>query len=128
MIKEYADKLLELVNIERTKAGVKPLTATPLMHTLAAIRAAELEIYYSHFRPDGREFYTIFDEFGIEITGKAGENLFMKHSTPESVVDGWLQSEFHRNQLLDEKFNTIGVGVHMDDNGTFYWVLLFMEE
>ena len=126
MLRDYALKVVELVNIERAKEGLGALATSELLHAAATVRAAEAEIHWSHERPDGRSCFTVLTELGIAFRG-AGENLAKVYRTPESVVEGWMNSPDHRENIMQEKFGKIGVGLHMDHEGTLYWAQFFTD-
>lgn len=125
-LREYSLKVVELVNTERAKEGLGALATSELLHAAASIRAAEAEIHWSHERPDGRSFATVLVELAIPYRG-AGENLGMNYKTPESVVDGWMNSPGHRENIMRDAFGRIGVGIHVAEDGTIYWAQLFTD-
>ena len=118
-----ADRVIELVNQERTSRGLQPLLKHDGLMVAAAARAKELSQRYSHTRPDGSECFTILWHLGIDY-GYAGENIAMGQRTPEIVMNDWMNSSGHRANILSENFDYIGVGYTMVD-GYPYWVQLF---
>ena len=58
-----ADRVLELINAERTKMGHGILSTAPKAHEIATVRAKELTIKFSHDRPDGRLSGTVYNDF-----------------------------------------------------------------
>ena len=119
----YADQVLQLVNVERVKAGLSQLTMNSTLTDAANVRGVEIVSTFSHTRPDGTSCFTVFDEFGIN-PGAAGENIAYGYPSAESVVEGWMNSPGHRANILNGKFNKLGVGVHKNGN-TIYWTQLF---
>ena len=118
-----ADRVIELVNQERTSRGLQPLVKHDGLMVAAAARAKELSQRYSHTRPDGSECFTILWHLGIDY-GYAGENIAMGQRTPEIVMNDWMNSSGHRANILNENYDCIGVGYTMVD-GHPYWVQLF---
>ena len=118
-----ADRVIELVNQERTSRGLQPLVKDDRLMVAAAARAKELSQRYSHTRPDGSECFTILWHLGIDY-GYAGENIAMGQRTPEIVMNDWMNSSGHRANILNENYDCIGVGYTMVD-GHPYWVQLF---
>ena len=53
----------------------------------------------------------------------AGENIAMGYPTPEAVVDGWMNSEGHRANILNPSFTVIGVGYVEQGH---YWTQMFI--
>ena len=75
-------------------------------------RAEEAGEVWSHTRPDGTNFHTVFAQCGLKYTAY-GENLFAVNAeyTPAQVLEEWQDSPAHNENLLRENFNGIGVGV-----------------
>lgn len=119
----YAAQVVNLVNKEREKAGLTPLVNNMDTADAALIRAKEIKQSFSHTRPDGKSFDTVLKESGVSFKS-AGENIAWGQKTPEEVVNGWMNSEGHRANILSGNFTSIGVG-HYESNGTSYWVQLF---
>lgn len=106
---KYAEEILALVNKERSAAGVSPLMLNMTMTAAAAKRAEEITEYFSHDRPDGSSCFTVFDEYGLSWS-YVGENIAFGYNSSESVMDGWMNSEGHRNNILSPDFTELGVG------------------
>ncbi len=115
-LKDDALEVIRLVNEERAKQGLEPLDVDENLMELARIRAEELEGKFSHERPDGTH---------IAQTFSGGENIAGDHPSPSAVMEAWMDSEGHRNNILRERFHYIGVGCYQDANGDLYWVQLF---
>lgn len=126
---EYRKEVLRLVNEERAKAGVGPLDMDDTMLTNAAqVRAKEITESFSHTRPDGRKCGTAyFDQGGTKTY--IGENIAAGYTTPQKVVQGWMESTGHRENILRPQFKKIGVGYYYKTNTeyTHYWVQMFTD-
>jgi uncharacterized protein YkwD len=120
----YAEQVVVLVNQERAAYGLSALRISENVTAAAMIRATEIQTSFSHTRPDGRSFSTALTQKNVSFRG-AGENIAYGQSSPEVVVDAWMNSEGHRANILNEKFTTIGIGYLQSANGTKYWVQLF---
>lgn len=120
----YVLRVVELVNEERAKAGLKPVTLQKNISAAAQVRAQETEVSFSHTRPDGTKFTTALAQAGVTYRG-AGENIAWGQRTPEQVMNGWMNSAGHRANILNEKFTSIGVGYYQNAAGTNYWTQLF---
>lgn len=118
----YAEQILEIVNYERKKAGVPELTLDEDLCKAADIRAMELRKNYSHTRPDGSKCFTVLDDSKITYS-TAGENIAKGQSTCKEVMQGWMNSENHKNNILSTKYTKIGIGYDPDTN---CWVQLFV--
>ena len=123
-VSEYAQEVVRLVNIERERAGLAKLTMDATLSAAAQVRAQEIDVSFSHTRPDGTSCFTVLKEFGIGYRA-CGENIAKGSPSPARVVEGWMNSAGHRVNILNENFTTIGVGVHADAAGTLHWAQLF---
>ena len=119
----FASQVLKLVNQERAKGGLQPLTMSSALTAPANKRAQEIKTKFSHTRPNGTQWSTVLDEFGVSVR-TAGENLAYGYNTPEAVVEGWMNSPGHRANIMNANFNKIGIGVY-NSNGTVYCTQLF---
>lgn len=119
----YAEEVLRLVNVERSKAGLSPLTTNTTLKAAADKRAQETAVSFSHTRPNGSKFSTVLQEYGISYR-TAGENIAYGQRTPQDVVNAWMNSPGHRANILNSNFNKIGIGVYQS-NGVIYWSQLF---
>ena len=116
-----AEEVVRLVNAERAKEGLSPLSISTKATQGAQIRAQEILTLFDHTRPDGSSFSSIFKDMGISYY-TAGENIAMGYPSPEAVVAGWMNSPGHRANILNANFNAIGVG-YAPGNA---WVQLFI--
>lgn len=121
----YANEVLKLINQERAKAGLKALTTTTSLQNAANKRALETVTSFSHTRPDGRSFSTVFADYGISYRA-AGENIAEGQRTPSEVMNAWMNSPGHRANILGSQFGKVGVGVYKSAQGRYYWTQEFM--
>lgn len=124
VFQQYAVEVLEIVNRERGEAGLEALYAAEDLDGAAAVRARELETLFAHVRPDGNLCFTVFKEFAI-VSKARNENIAGNFRTPESVVKALMNSQPHREAILGSAYDRLGVGIHEDAAGKFYWVQLF---
>ncbi len=118
------NEVIKLVNAERTKRGLSKLTTNSKMAAASDKRAKEISTKFSHTRPNGKSCFTVFAEYGIK-TGYAGENIAYNYSSAaKDVVNMWMNSPGHKDNILNSKFKTIGVGLYVKE-GRYYWVQLF---
>ena len=120
---KIAKEVIRLTNIERRKNGKSDLKYHAKLQQAAMTRAKELEIKYSHERPDGRDIGTAAYEAGVG--NPCGENIGAGFTKPEAVVKAWMDSPGHASAILDANATHIGVGYHKGKNGTGYWVQEF---
>ncbi|RHR70796.1 CAP domain-containing protein [Eubacterium sp. AF15-50] len=115
---------MELVNKERSKAGLNALSIDENIETAAMVRSKEIEKSFSHTRPNGSSFSTALSENGVKFMG-AGENIAWGQRSPEEVMNGWMNSSGHRANILNSSFKKIGVAYYVGANGRTYWTQLF---
>ena len=119
----YVQQIVNLVNEERAKEGLAPLTLDTKVSAAAQVRAQEIVTSFSHTRPDGASFATALKEQNISYR-RAGENIAWGQKSPEAVMNAWMNSSGHRANIMNENFTTIGVGYYQV-NGVNYWCQLF---
>ena len=117
---KIAKEVIRLTNIERRKNGKSDLKYHAKLQQAAMTRAKELEIKYSHERPDGRDSSTAVYEAGVG--NSHGENIGVGFTNPEAVIKAWMDSPGHASAILDANATHIGVGYYKGKNGTNYWV------
>ncbi len=117
-----ASQVVDLVNQERAKAGLSPLTAVSNLNSFAQTRSTELVTVFDHVRPDGSNPLTAV--FGLGNYSTAGENIAMGYSSAQAVMEGWMNSPGHRANILSANFTSIGVGCY-SSNGVLYWTQVF---
>lgn len=120
-----ANEVLNLVNKYRVQNGLSELVYDAGAECAATIRAKETEQLFSHTRPDGSRCFTALDECDVKYSG-AGENIAMGQSSPEAVMNDWMNSQGHRENILNPNFKKLGVGVHKGSDGRYYWAQMFI--
>ena len=120
----FIQQVVDLVNAERAKEGLSPLTIDTKVQAAAQVRAQECEQLFSHTRPNGSSFATALQEQNVSYRS-AGENIAWGQRSPQEVMNGWMNSEGHRANIMNANFTTIGVGYYQNANGTNYWCQLF---
>lgn len=105
-------RILALLNDYRTQNGLNPLDMDLKLAAVAAVRAYECSLSFSHTRPDGRDCFSALDDYGYSYWS-AGENILMCSDimSAEAMVDAWMSSEGHRANILSEAFTLAGIGV-----------------
>ncbi len=120
----YENKVLELVNVERQKAGIAALKMDETIRNVARMKSQDMQAkrYFDHNSPTYGSPFDMMKQFGITYKS-AGENIAMGQRTPEEVVKGWMNSPGHRANILNASFNYIGVGYVANGN---YWTQMFV--
>ena len=129
---EFAQEVLRLTNEFRFEHGLSPLTMSEELTITAQNYArlmAELD-FFSHIGADGSAPWDRAAAQGY--TARAvGENIAAGQRTPAEVVRGWIESDSHRQNLLNPDYIELGVGYFAleDDFGQVnyghYWTQLF---
>ena len=114
-----------MVNQERVKAGLGKVVLDKTIQKAAMIRVKEIEVSFSHTRPNGSSFSSVLKENGISYHG-AGENIAWGQTSPKEVMKAWMNSDGHRANILNPNFKKIGVGYYKNASGRKYWSQLFV--
>ena len=117
------NRILELVNEQRTQNGLSPVTLDNTVCQAAQIRVNEILSVFDHKRPDGTSCFTVYEDVQVEPES-AGENIASGYDSPDAVVNAWMNSEGHRENILTPGFTKLGIG-YMQVNGRNYWTQLF---
>ena len=120
----YEAEVVRLVNEERAKYGLAALIQDDGAQNVAHVRAKEIVQSFSHTRPDGSSCFTAASDLGVTYRS-AGENIAYGYATPAQVVNGWMNSEGHRKNILSASYTKIGVGSY-SANGVMYWSQFFV--
>lgn len=107
------------VNKSRIKAGLPAFNWSDTLKSAAAIRAKEVTKKWSHYRPDGSEYWT------VDVNSVYGENISKGFRTADAAVVSWMESETHRTNLLDADYQTMAIYVYEGKDGNWYWVTEF---
>ena len=105
----YEAEVVRLVNAERAKYGLAALTQNDGAQNVAHVRAKEIVQSFSHTRSDGRSCFTAASDLGVTYRS-AGENIAYGYATPAQVVNGWMNSEGHRKNILSAVYTKITAG------------------
>lgn len=121
---EYEMEVIRLVNQIRKQNGLSELKYNWELSRVARYKSEDLKnnSYFSHTSPIYGSPFTMMKNFGISYRS-AGENIAMGYTTPEAVVNAWMNSSGHRANILNPSFTEIGVGYVA--NGK-YWTQMFI--
>ena len=121
--------LIELTNKERQSLGVNSLEENALLNKAAQLKAQDIITYdyFSHQSPTGITPWYWFKKAGYNYQ-IAGENLGIGFLDSEEIYQAWNDSPSHRANLLNPKYQDIGIAVLKGDfngNETTLVVQLF---
>lgn len=124
-IESMEQGVLRLVNIERTKAGLKSLVIYSELSKVALLKSEDMALfgYFDHISPNYGTPFEMMTSQGISYTA-AGENIAKGYKTPEEVVSAWMNSPGHKANILNPLFNRMGLGLYVGDST--YWTQMFM--
>jgi uncharacterized protein YkwD len=108
----YAADVTALVNQQRAANGCKALTVNVAISTAAHEHSQDMGVngYFAHDTPSGVTPWTRMEDAGY--TQPAGENIAEGYLSPRDVVDSWMNSPGHRDNILNCAFNATGVGYY----------------
>ena len=103
--------LLDSTNAQRGRYGRRPLTLNDRLNSAAQAKANDMATrnYWSHNTPEGGEPWEFVVDAGYAYE-KAGENLAYGFSSAQTAVNGWMNSQTHRENLLDASYQEVGFG------------------
>lgn len=104
---EWEWETLRLVNEERLKKGLDPLTSFQKLQEAAQIRANKI----AQGTGTGDSF-AILDEKGIAYNAASAGTSF-RHKSPENAVEQWMDSRVEEN-LLSRDYKFFGLGIQKD--------------
>lgn len=106
------EQLLQSTNQKRQQAGLTPLRLNGALSNAAANKALYMfqKNFWAHVAPDGKTPWDFILASGYQYT-MAGENLAKNFSTSTAVVDAWMGSQSHRENLLKPGYEDVGFAV-----------------
>ena len=120
----FESEVVRLVNDIRRQNGLQPLTADWELSRVARYKSQDMldKGYFSHTSPTYGTPFQMIKAFGLSYR-TAGENIAKGYSTPQAVVNGWMNSSGHRANILNASYTKIGVGYVAQGN---YWTQMFI--
>lgn len=103
-----------LTNAERAQAGLAPVVAEGRLESAAQAFSGRMvtERFFDHVAPDGQ---TLVQRLAAYLGWRRiGENIAWGEgslATPRSIVQSWMDSPGHRENILTADFSEIGIGV-----------------
>lgn len=103
--------LLSSTNAVRTAQGLGALTNDSQLNSSAQAKAQDMlnKDYWAHVAPDGTEPWYFFSQAGYNYS-RASENLAYGFMSSQAVIDGWMNSASHRDNMLGT-YNDVGFGI-----------------
>jgi uncharacterized protein YkwD len=126
-------ELVQLINSERARYGLWPVTSNALLNTVARNHSADMAArnFFDHTNPEGKTPAMRAEEAGYPAYGWgdvfAGEDIAAGYTTPGTTLAGWMTSAGHCVGVLNPEFREIGTGYAHADSSQYrhYWTALF---
>lgn len=108
----HVEQLLQETNTIRQAKGLPVLTVNQQLSQAAGKKAQDMfaKGYWAHNSPDGATPWDFIAGSGYRYV-VAGENLAKNFSTSQSVVQAWMESPTHRDNILKSSYREIGFAV-----------------
>jgi uncharacterized protein YkwD len=115
-----AGQVLAITNVQRRAAGCGPLKVDPRLMRVAQRHSQDMATrgYFSHTTPDGTAWDTREIAAGYPADKTGGENIAYGQATAAIVMNVWMHSPPHRENILSCEFTTIGIGYYPNGH---YW-------
>lgn len=120
--RSMAEQAFAKVNEQRSAAGLGVLAWDENLYDFACNRSQQIVSNFSHYLPDGSEV----SDYLLNVGGAYGygENIASNYKSITNLINGWMNSQGHKENILDPRFNA-GVMACYGYGGTYYWVNLF---
>ncbi len=112
--------LLAETNRNRTQNGLSILAENEKLNASALAKCNDMiaRNYWSHYGPNGDEKPWEFITKAGYSYNKSGENLAYGQENAPDVINGWMNSPKHRDNMLKPEFTEVGYGVCLAPNYT----------
>ena len=119
-------RMVNLINQERAKAGLSSLTVDLALVDLARKKSRDMIVnnYFSHTSPTYGDPFTMMTQAGINYRA-AGENL-AGAKTVDQAHSALMGSAGHRQNILSPSYNKIGVGIAIGGSYGAMYTQLFI--
>ena len=107
-----SQQIIDLTNQERQTKSLGALTENEQLSAAARAKALDMykNQYWSHISPAGRQPWDFITDQGYVYT-LAGENLARDFEHADQVLTAWMNSPTHKENILHDKYQQIGVAV-----------------
>ena len=125
------EQVFAAINRFRAENHLAPLSIAKDLADIARLHSQDMATrdYFDHVSPDGNTMRKRVLGFGITNWNRLAENIAMNYGHPDPAnvaVKGWLNSQGHRHNILDQDLTETGIGVAIDDKGRIYLTQLFV--
>ena len=112
--------MMDAINGYRTAEGLGELSRDSWLCAIASARAYEASLSWSHTRPNGTSYATVFSDYGFGC-GASAENLLYTSGGEDAaaLVAKWMGSEGNRGNLMSADYTTSGIGAYYANGFTY---------
>jgi uncharacterized protein YkwD len=135
----FEAEIIRLVNLERSRAGLPPLTVSGRLNQAAYLHTLDMVNISNLYDPYTAHQHTLFgttrpqlsdrlDAVGYDSWTRSyayGENIAFGYGSPAEVMAAWMNSPGHRANILSPHFTEIGVSVLADAAGRLFFTQNF---
>ncbi|WP_062046579.1 CAP domain-containing protein [Bacillus sp. JCM 19034] len=123
-ISTIEQQVIDLTNQERRNQGLSELQADSSLSQVAREKSKDMQqnSYFSHTSPTYGSPFDMMRDFGISYRS-AGENIAQGQRSAQEVVQAWMDSQGHRENIMNPDYTHIGVGYVEQGN---YWTQMFI--
>lgn len=106
-------QIFDITNVIRYSFDRKTLSWEDKVSEVAFLHSKDMaeNNYFSHYSPNGNGLKERLEAKDISYFS-AGENIAAQYIDAPAAVEGWLNSEGHREALLHSDYTHLGVGVY----------------
>ena len=121
----YEQEVFDLVNQIREENGLEPFVYNETLAETARAHSQDMidRDFFDHYNPDGKSPFDRMRDNGLSYS-MAAENIAVGYPSPEAVVEGWMNSEGHRANILGG-CEELGVGLALGGSYGYYWTQCF---
>ncbi|MBI4299599.1 MAG: hypothetical protein HY677_00555 [Chloroflexi bacterium] len=124
--------MLNGINAERRKAGLQPVGIQDAATKVARMRASDMATrnYFAHVSPDGVTAFDLLKANGVDPGGTSeiiGEANGPDDQSVSLIVNAFMKSPSHREQILTARYNLAGVGEALGSGNVKYYAIVFLQ-
>jgi uncharacterized protein YkwD len=120
-------QVLELINAYRAQKGFTKLTQSSVASEQARLHSKRMALKQVSIGHDGFSVRSKSLKKNLKNVTSISENIAFGNITPKEIVEGWIRSTNHKNNILS-KANLTGIGVFKAKNGSLYYTQIFLNQ
>lgn len=102
--------LTDQTNVEREIVAISSLSTNAVLENAAMLKVQDMATkgYFAHKTPEGNDPWYWLYQAGYDFVA-AGENLAVNFTDSQDVIDAWMESSGHRENILNQNFTDVGI-------------------